>query len=109
MINKLNQDLSDVTGIPKLTLDNLSYKACTCLGHSVYESLLKKEPLTEIDIGIGTLYIKVEGNDIKYKFIPSTKLETTVSFTIQNKESPLIVDAEKSLKTRIEKTYKELL
>ena len=109
MISKLTQDLSAITGIPKLTLDNLVEKADICIAHSLYETSLKKEILTEIDIGIGMLYIKLEGNQIKYKFIPSEKLEQFISFSLVNKESPLILDAEKALKTRIEKTYKELI
>lgn len=109
MISKLTQDLSAITGIPKLTLDNLVEKADTCIAHSLYETFLKKEVLTEIDIGIGMLYIKLEGNQIKYKFIPSEKLEQFISFSLVNKESPLILDAEKALKTRVEKTYKELI
>lgn len=109
MISKLSQDLSNITGIPKLTLDNLNDKIISCIGHAVYEASLNKEPVVELDLGFGILYIKMENLDIKYKFIPNTKLESLISFTILNKESPLVLDAEKSLKTRIEKTYKELL
>lgn len=109
MISKLTQDLSAITGVPKLTLDNLVEKANTCIAHSLYETNLKKEALTEIDIGIGILYVKLENEQIKYKFIPSEKLEHFISFSLINKESPLILDAEKALKTRIEKTYKELI
>lgn len=109
MINRLAQDVSNVTGIPRLTIDNIVEKINSCLGHCVYETIIKGETLTEVDIGIGILYIKFENDQVKYKFIPSEKLSNIVTFSILNKESPLILDAEKALKTRVEKTYKELI
>ena len=109
MITKLAQDVSAVTGISRLTVDNIIEKIHACVGHSVYESTVRNESLTEIDIGIGMLYIKLEDNQVKYKFLPSDKLSQIITFTVLNKESPLILDAEKALKTRVEKTYKELI
>lgn len=108
-MNKLTADISTITSISKLALDNLVDKACTCICHSVHESILSKESMTSIDIGIGILYIKFEGEQIKYKFIPSKKLEENIAFTILNKESPLVFNLETTLKERIENAYKELL
>lgn len=108
-MNKLTSDLSAITSISKLALDTLVDKSISCVCHTVQENLLSKEPLTSIDIGMGILYIKFEGNEIKYKFIPSKKLEESVSFTVLNKQSPLVFSLETALKDRIENTYKELL
>jgi hypothetical protein len=55
------------------------------------------------------LYIKLESNEVKYKFVPSLHFEESVKNTLKNKTDPLIGKLEDSLKNRIEQTYKELL
>ena len=109
MTNKLINDLALLTTISVNALSLLNDRALSCICHSVYENLLSAEPLTSIDIGIGTLYIKCEEDEIKYKFIPSKKLEECVSLTVQDKCSPLVHQVETTLKDRIESTYKDLL
>lgn len=109
MIIKLVQDLSAITNVSQHALLTLIEKAQLCVCHGVHETLTEQENMTQIDIGLGTLYIKCEGSDVKYKFIPSKKLEESVSKTIQDRTSPLTRAAEISLKERIEGTYKELL
>lgn len=106
---KLVNDLFAVTGVPKLTLENLITKTNLCIGHTVWESLTKSEGITEIDIGIGVLYIKLAEDNLKYKFIPSVNLEAMLQSTITTKTSPLINSAECSINKKIENTYKELL
>lgn len=108
-MNKLVTDISSITSISKLALENLVEKSCNCICHCVQESVLNQESVTSVDIGIGILYIKFENDEIKYKFIPSKKLEDCVSFTVLNKESPLVFALETALKNRIENSYKELL
>ncbi len=109
MITKIVDDISTLTTISKNSLYNLVEKSHSCICHAVYESLISGNPVTEIDIGIGTLYIKCEETEIKYKFIPSKKLEENVAYTVKNKVSPLVYEVEDSLKLRIESTYKNLL
>ena len=105
----LSQDLSIITGVSKLSLDNLSDRAIICACHGLRECLLSRESQCEIDIGIGLLYIKVEETEIKYKFIPSKKFEERVAFTVRNKLSPLTIEADKALGERIDNAYKSLL
>ena len=108
-MNKLIEDLSTITTISQGTLSSLSDRAISCICHSVFESVQEKDSLIKMDIGIGILYIKCEGSDIKYKFIPSKKLEESVASTISSKKSPLVYQVETSLKERVETTYKSLL
>ena len=108
MIDLLN-DINQLTTIPRTTLDRLVQLTNTDICHCVEEQLLKQETITDIDIGIGRLLIKLEGNEIFYKFIPSTQLEKNIITTIKTKESPLIQKAEKSLVDKIENVYKELI
>jgi hypothetical protein len=105
---KLNVDLSNITNIPKLCLDNLFFKAEDCIAYCVQENLVKQEPLTSIDIGVGILYIKLIDDKISYKFIPSTSLEDKVRGAIIDQENPLLYKLETSLGDRIKSTYKGL-
>lgn len=108
-MNKLSTDIANITGISKFALDTLTDRACACICHNVLESTLAKENLTEIDIGIGILYIKCEEDKVRYKFVPSNKMEEAITSTLVNKESPVALKLELSLKNRIENAYKDLL
>ena len=108
-MTKLIDDIATLTTISQHALVNLNDKAYSCICHSVCENMLEGNPLTEIDIGIGVLYIKCEEGQIKYKFIPSRKLEENVALTVTNKVSPIVFEVETALKDRIESTYKNLL
>ena len=105
----LNQDLSIITNVAKLALDNLSDKATECIAHAAAEMIICKETQCEIDIGIGLLYIKVEESNIKYKFIPHKELEELIASSIINKSSPITVKADKALGERIQNAYRCLL
>ena len=108
-MTKIIEDLATLTTISQNALVNLNEKTHACICHSVCESMLEGKPLTEIDLGIGVLYIKCEEDQIKYKFIPSKKLEENVAFTVKHKTSPILFEVESALKDRIESTYKNLL
>lgn len=109
MMNKLIDDIAATTQIPKYTLGKLETEIEGCIAHAVFESLAEGTPNTEIDIGIGVLYIRQEENAVKYKFIPSQSFEKLINDTIVTKTSPLIERAEYSLRQRIEAGYKNLL
>ena len=108
MIDIIN-DISILTSISKLSLENLSNKAIECIAHGVQETLNQNDNIIEVNLDFGKLYIKLEGSEIKYKFIPAKKLENAVRYACDTKESPLILQAEKKLRERIESTYKDLL
>ena len=108
-MSNLIDDLVKVTTIQKATLDRLCNISIDCIGHSLYESICDSEDITEIALGIGTLLIKMGGNEISYKFIPNSKLESTLINVAQKNESPLTKSIEKSIVDKIEKTYKDLL
>ena len=61
-----------------------------------------------IDIGIGNLVLNIDNDELKYKFIPSNKLENNIKYTLDNGHCPLIDKAEESLQTKILGVYKEL-
>lgn len=105
----LIEDLSNLTTIPTSALSKLSDKSVFCICNDIEESILKEERVTDIDLGIGTLQVLVDGNDLKYRFIPSRSLETNMKNTIINKKNPLTITVEESLVKRILNTYKNYL
>ena len=107
MVN-LVQDLAQLTTIPKLQLDNINKVQTSLLCHYVAEANKDGEGVVSADIGIGTLFIKLEGEEIKYKFIPSHKLENGVKYAAIHGESSLVIDTENIIKDRICKAYKDL-
>lgn len=108
MASKLVEDLSTLTTISKLSLDTLVTKCNTIICHDVEESILDQQQITEVDIGIGTLYIQIVGEQVKYKFIPSDKLNAAICKTVKTGASPLVMEVEGALKSRVERAYKDL-
>ena len=108
-MNKLIEDLSTITTISEGVLNGLNDKAILCICHSVFEQIREKESLTRIDIGVGILYINCEGDNVKYKFIPSKKLEESVDKTISTNKSPLVLQVDNTLRERLSAAYKNLI
>ena len=108
MVNII-KDISTLTTIPYATLTKLIDVLELCICHAVEESILKNGEVTSINVGIGTLNIKATEDEIKYKFIPSTKFEESVKQTALTRESPLINKVEEKLKDKVMNVYKELL
>lgn len=106
--NVLN-DLATLTTIPQATLVKLMDKMGWCICNLVEESSLNSDSITEIDLGIGKLILNIENNEIEYKFIPSTKLESNIIKTIKEKKNPLLNKLETSLADRIINTYKDMI
>ena len=101
-------DLSTITTIPLSTLEKLFSKQQLCILHKVSENEKRGEPITYVDIGPGTLYIKHENNELRYKFIPSKNFEKDLKEVVLSGQSPLITKVEEALKDKITNTYKDL-
>ena len=108
LILEIVKDVAELSEVKEKTLLNLLDEANLCISDAIYESLAKGEDVTELDIGIGTLYILVEGADLRYKFFPNNSLQTIVKTTIKTKSNQLTKTADSSLIAKVSKTYKEL-
>ena len=102
-------DISTVSTIPENSLIKLIPIANKCISHAIFESLESKQEITELDIGIGTLLIQLFDENIKFKFIPSQKLEDTITSTISTGKSDLTYTVEEALKNKILYAYKNLI
>ena len=109
MTKNLKNDLCDLTGVSVESVDKILNLCEDTICHCVFEDIKSKESLTQVDIGIGTLYIRQDGELLKYKFIPSDALDNKVKKTCRTKESPLIKRATKSLRLKFDRAYKELI
>ena len=108
-MNNMIEDISKLTTIQKEYLDSLIVKSEWCICSYIENTILNKENITKIDIGIGSLSILVEDNTIKYKFIPSKELESAIRTTVIDDKNPLKFKLEKTLVDKITNIYKELL
>jgi len=82
-----------------------------CICESVREDALDDsnvKDITEIDIGIGKLYIRHVGTDIEYRFKPSDYLAKALIATVTNKENPLSNFLDASLGKKFVDLYKDL-
>lgn len=109
MAINITEKLSLLTTIEQKSFDRLVPKIIYCINDAVYENISKGNTFSSIDLGIGVLNILIEDNEVKYKFIPSKELETSVNSTIINKENLLVDKLEKSLVNKFVNIYKDLL
>ena len=108
-MNDFSKDLASLTTIPRELIDKLIAIAEFNICHGVFEGITEKKNPVELDIGIGILYIKYEGNDVKYKFIPSQRLEEEVNEVLISRRSPIMSKSTKQLSSRIQAAYKEFI
>ena len=105
----INGDVSKLTSIPEATLDRLANLSEDVVCHTLLESLEDESDELHIYFGYGVLNIRIVGDEVVYKFVPSDSLQTKVKTTIIKRESPVIKKLEQRLVTQITDTYKELL
>ena len=102
------EDLSSLSTIPFTALEQLKGKVEDIIAYGVFESNKNLEDCAHIDIGIGTLIVKIDNNRVYYKFKPSKTLEESIKRSINNGVPTLIERIEDSLSNKITKTYKDL-
>lgn len=109
MKTDIKQDLSILTTVNEQTFNKLFEKVVWCISDTVEKTILAKEQTAEIDLSFGTLFVNISNNEIKYKFIPSKKLEEVVSDTVLNERNLLTLTIEDSLIHKLQNTYKNFL
>ena len=109
-MQKINllEDISNLSTVAITNLNKLTSLSEDVIGHAVLEAILNKDNMVEVDIGIGLLYILISEDEIKYKFIPSTKVQNSVELAVNKKKSKLIERVDEVLGRRIMNTYKDL-
>lgn len=108
-MNKIIKDVCTLTSLPNNLTNDIVPVMESAVTHKVFESIMEGESITQVDIGIGLLYIKNEGTAVKYRFVPSKRLEEEVAKVLVTKESPLEKKLEKSLLEKMENAYKGMI
>lgn len=105
----LIKDVSTLTTIPEKYLEKLLDKFHYAICDNIVEGVLEGKSLIELNIGIGTLYINILENSVKYKFVPSPKLESNIRDIIIKETNPLELKLESNLVDKITNIYKEYI
>lgn len=105
----LIKDLNFLTTIPENTLNKIKDISIYSICNDIEESTLEKDSIVEIDLGIGDLIVGLDEKGIKYKFIPSKKMEENIQNTFLQKKNPLTINIEKSLIKKLTNIYKDLI
>lgn len=107
--NNIIEDLAKLTTIPDKTILKLLKKEVFCICEAIKEDVLADEPVSQLDLGIGVLYIKHDNLDnILYKFIPNKYMEKAINDTLLNKQNLLEDVLNQSLKKKFLEAYKDL-
>ena len=104
----IRDKIQKLTTINDNTLERLNNLTSCCIVDAIYESVLSNEDCVDIDLEYGNLLISKTNNELRYKFVPSAKLEEDIIKTIkENKNSldDIILD---KLKSNLLSTYKDL-
>lgn len=105
----LEDDLSKLTNIPSTLLDKLLDKSRAIICDDILDASLDNSCVIDIDIGLGTLTICTEDNQLRYRFTPSNILSENITATIIDLKSPIKDTASSTLASKIQGAYEELL
>lgn len=103
----LMEDLSELTTIQLASLNRLVKQSMWIICDAVEAAVRNKDDSLDIDLGFGTLKIKFDNEEVKYKFIPKPTLENGIAKAIVEEQNPLQLALEKSLADKITNVYKE--
>lgn len=108
MTYNLKEDLCWLTQIDSKSMSYIVERVKDIICYDISQSMNEHEKITEIDVGIGTLYINID-DTTKYKFIPNDRLISEVQKTIKGNNIKLNDKISYRIAKRIENAYKELL
>ena len=107
-MSNIVEDVSKLTTIPEKTLNKLNQKFIYTICEQIQEDILQEKEMSELDIGLGTIYIKYVGDEIKYKFIPNQELEKAVYSTVVKKLNLMETVLNEALAKKFIDVYKDL-
>lgn len=102
------EEVSLLTTVQKLSIDRLCKQIIKCICANICEAKMLDNNNLCLDIGIGNLYICITDNDVKYRFEPSSYLDSSVIDSVLTGKNPVKDDIEQALLNKINTTYKEL-
>ena len=103
------KDLADLTSVSEKIFEKLSNNIMFLILQNLEETINKNEKICEFDLTLGKLLISLEDDELKFKFIPSKKLEKEIIKTIEEGQNSMEKILISNMISTLEKTYKELL
>ena len=108
-MRSLNNDMASFIGVDKTVFDKLVKNTNYFICNYIEDAVLNNEPVCNINIGIGTLSIKMEEDSIRYNFVPSPDLEAGLVDTLENGQNFLVPIVNTKLVAQLNAIYDELL
>ena len=104
----IREKISTLTTIENDSLAKINNLVSCCISDAVYESVLSDESQVIVDLDFGTLTISRSNNELRYKFVPSAKLECDIVKAIKDKKNALDHIVLERLKNSLVSTYKDM-
>lgn len=101
--------VSSLSNIPEASLNKLQTYINTIHGDDVFVSKLDKNTVHKVETFEGDIYITVEDNIIKYKFIPNDSFKSNVRKAIINNKSPLLEKLGAKVVKVVSNLYEDLI
>ena len=105
----VTEKVSTLTTIPKRQLNKLNNITEYVISDVIEEMILKQEKERDLNLGFGTLGIRIDDTQVRFRFKPSAKLEESVKNVMKGEKNALTVQLETALVEKLTSTYKDLL
>lgn len=100
-------DVGTLLKIPTKVTNELTDKACLCIGSLICDAKRKGETQTVINLGIGSL--SVDLMDMQCKFVPGKNLKTAIKDALTTEQDPLELTLEQAFADRLLAICEEVL
>ena len=109
-MGNITTDLSTLTTISEKTLDKFGDKILYIICETIQEDVLDQKDVSEFNFfGLFNIYIKYDDSDkIRWRIIPTEKLEKAVGSTVKNKLNLLEDTLNETFSKKVMDVYKEL-
>lgn len=105
----IEKKLSDLTTVPLESFEKIKDYLETIHSHDIVTQLLADKTLLELEIFEGKIYLQLEDDTVKYKFVPNERFSELVLNSILNKDSKLLSKVTEKLKKSLITWRKDLL
>ncbi len=100
---------SSISGVAMKSLTKLKNYMNMIHSDDLYLDMKEGKTISEIDTFEGKIYISLENNEIKYKFIPSAEFNKLIVDTVNKRESGLIKSLDESVIKAMSNIYENLI
>lgn len=100
-------DISTLMKIPNKVTNELTDKACLCIGSAICEAKRRNEQQVVLNIGIGSLSVNL--SDMQCKFVPGKNLKNAIKDALNDEIDPLELVLEQAFADKLLAICEEVL